>query len=513
MKRTVPTLAAAVLAAVLALPAVPFSAAAEDRPLTVVAPWEIKGLDPAVTGYAFTRMEAAETFVEVDEEGLPIPALARSWEVSEEGRLWRFELRPEVRFHDGTPLTAEAVVQALTVARGKPGVLDKAPIEAIEAEGDGHVVIRLSEPFSPLLAFLAHTSAQILAPASYAADGSVQEIIGTGPYRVTAVEPPQRLLLERFDDYWGEAPAIARTVFLAAGRGETRTLLAESGDAQIVFNLDPASVQRLARNESLEVVAVPLPRVVTLKVNAALEPLADPRARQALSLAIDRAGIAAALLRQPEVAATQLFPPGMGAWHDAALPPLTRDLDEARALLAELGWQPGADGILEREGARFAVTLRTYPDRPELPLLATALEDQLREIGVEVTIAIGNSGDIPAGHQDGTLELGLIARNFSLVPDPLGTLLQDFGPAGGDWGAMNWSDEGLTNAMEALLASADPAAAEAERRQITTVLQKELPVIPVVWYLQTAAISRGVEGVSIDPFERSYRLSRMRWAP
>ena len=56
------------------------------------------------------------------------------------------------------------------------------------------------------------------------------------------------------------------------------------------------------------------------------------------------------------------------------------------------------------------------------------------------------------------------------------------------------------------------AAAEAERRQITTVLQEELPVIPVVWYLQTAAISRGVEGVSIDPFERSYRLSRMRWA-
>lgn len=508
MKRALSMLAGAALAAALSLPA----AVAEERTLTVVAPWEIKGLDPAVTGYAFTRMEAAETLVEFDEAGLPLPALAESWSLSEDGRLWRFTLRPGVLFHDGAPLTPAAVVQALTIAQGKPGVLDKAPIEAMEAEGEGVVTIRLGEPFSPLLAFLAHTSAQILAPESYAEDGSVRQILGTGPYRVTAVEPPQRLLLERFDDYWGEAPAIARTVFLAAGRGETRALLAESGDAQVVFTLDPASLQRLARNPALEVMAEPLPRVVTLKVNAALEPLADPRARQALSLAIDRAGIAAALLRQPEVAATQLFPPGMGAWHDEALPPLTRNLDEARALLAELGWQPGADGILEREGARFAVTLRTYPDRPELPLLATALEDQLREIGVEVTIAIGNSGDIPAGHQDGTLELGLIARNFSLVPDPLGTLLQDFGPDGGDWGAMNWSDESLVAAMEALLASADPTGGEVERRQIASVLQDELPVIPVVWYLQTAAVSRGLEGVSIDPFERSYRLSRMRWA-
>lgn len=512
MKLALRALAALVLAVWL-LPLLPApQSLAEERTLTVVAPWEIKGFDPAITGYAFTRMEVTETVVEVDGEGRPKPALASAWTISEDGRQWRFEVRPGVRFHDGTALTAEHLVRSLNVARGKPGVLEKAPIESISVEGDEAVVIALRQPFSPLLAFLAHTSAQILAPASYGTDDAVERIIGTGPYRIASVEPPQRLLLQRFDDYWGTKPAIARAMFLAAGRGETRTLLAESGEAQVVFNLDPASLRRLAANDRLEVRAVPLPRVINIKVNAALEPLADSRARRALSLAIDRAGIATALLRQPEVAATQLFPPGMGAWHNDSLEPFRRDLDAAKAILAELGWQPGDDGILERNGKRFALTLRTYPDRPELPLVATALEDQLRAIGVELKIAIGNSGDIPAGHQDGTLELALVARNYSLVPDPLGTLLQDFGPEGGNWGAMNWSDGTLAEALNAVLATSDAAGAESNRDRITAILHEELPVIPVVWYMQTAAVSKTLENVTIDPFERTYGISRMRWA-
>lgn len=508
MKRARTALAALAIGAMLS----PFALSAEDRTLTVVAPWEIKGFDPAVTGYAFTRMEVAETLVEVDGEGLPIAALATSWTVSDDGKVWRFELRPDVTYHDGTKLTAADVVHSLEVARAKPGVLDKAPVETIEAEGDGVVVIRLSSPFSPLPAFLAHTSAQILAPASYAADGLVTQVVGTGPYKIVSVEPPQRITMERFDGYWGEAPAIERTMFLAAGRGETRTLLAESGDAQVVFNLDPASLQRLSRNDRLEIQAVPLPRVITLKVNGAFPPLADAEARKALSLAIDREGIGAALLRQPDVAASQLFPPGMAAWHDSDLAPLARDPEKAKEILAGLGWAPGSDGILEKDGTRLAFTLRTYPDRPELPLLATALEDQFREIGIDATIAIGNSGDIPAGHQDGTLETALIARNFSLVPDPLGTLMQDFGAEGGDWGAMNWQNDELIAALDAILATGDAELAAEKRSVITRVLQDELPVIPVIWYVQTAAVSKDVENVSIDPFERTYRVSKMRWA-
>lgn len=114
-------------------------------------------------------------------------------------------------------------------------------------------------------------------------------------------------------------------------------------------------------------------------------------------------------------------------------------------MLAELGWQPGEDGVLERDGERFEVTLRTFPDRPELPLTATAIQTQLGEIGIDVEVSIGNSSDIPARHAEGTLELALLARNFGLTPDPIGTALADITGGGGDWGAMKTLDLGRSS--------------------------------------------------------------------
>lgn len=482
----------------------------EDRSLTIVARWELKNLDPSVNGYAFTRMEVAETFVDADAAGRPKPGLATGWEVDEAGRVWRFRVRPGVMFHDGTVMTAGHVVYSLTQARARPGSLSKAPIESIEADED-LVVIRLVSPFSPLLSFLADTSSLILAPGSYDDKGNVIAMIGTGPYRLVEFKPPQHMVVAKFSDYWGTPANIGKATYLATHRSETRTVMVESGDAQIVLNLDPASVQRLSRNRKLTVQAVPIPRVIAVKVNAGHPLLSDPPMREALSLAIDRPGIAIGILRQPETAASQLMPPSLGAWHNPDLPPLVQNPDRAKTLLAELGWKPGSDGILEKDGRRLRLTLRTYPDRPELPPVATALADQWRAIGVDVSIAINHFSEILSGHQDGTLELGLIARSLAVAPDPLGTLMQDFGPKGGDWGAMNWSSAALTAAIDTILRSRGAEDANDARRTVTTILHRELPVIPVVWYTQTAAVSKTLAGFEIDPFERSYLISRMRW--
>ncbi|MGQ3073864.1 MAG: ABC transporter substrate-binding protein [Ferrovibrionaceae bacterium] len=485
--------------------------AQDQRNLTIVGRWELKNLDPAVNGYAFTRLEVAETFVDADLAGKPTPSLATGWEESADGRVWRFAVRADVKFHDGTALTADHVVHALGVARTKPGSLGKAPIRAIEADGNV-VVIRLDEPFSPLLSFLADSAALILAPASYGDKGDVLSIIGTGPYRLAEFKPPQHMMVERFDGYWGKPATIAKATYLATHRSETRTVMAESGDAQIVLNLDPASVQRLARNPKLSVQAVPIPRVIAVKVNAGHPALAEPGMREALSLAVDRRGIAIGILRQPETAATQLFPPSLGGWYDPRLKPLSQDVEKAKALLSGLGWQPGKDGIREKDGRRLRLTLRTYPDRPELPPVATALADQWRTVGVDVAIAIGHFSEILSGHQDGTLEMALIARSLAVAPDPLGTLMQDFGPKGGDWGAMNWSSTRLDAAIATILRGGAADDAAAAKRTVAQILQQELPVIPVVWYTQTAAVSKRIGGFEIDPFERSYLVSRMRWA-
>lgn len=486
------------------------TSAAPERVATLVAPFEIKGTDPTLSGDIFLKMSIVETLINAGPAGQPLPGLATHWTVSDDGLLWRFTLRPNVTFHDGSPLTAESVVNALLVSRSKPGLLDKAPVTGIRAEA-GQVVIALSQPFTPLLSMLAENRAQILAPAAYDATHNVVQIIGTGPYRLTSLQAPQKLTVARFPHYWGSAPAIEQASYMAVGRAETRALLAESGDADMVLNLDPASRTRLKNNSNLQLLAVSIPRSVLLKVNAGHPLLKDVRVRQALSMALDRQGIARAILRYP-AAADQLFPPSVAQWHNASLTPLAHQPQQAQALLAALGWTPAADGILQRNGKPFSLTLTTYPDRPELPLIAAAIQQQLREVGVQVAINTTNSGEIAAKHHDGSLALALVARNFALTPDPLGTLLQDYAPQGGEWGAMNWSNATFNQTLADLVQGRDPAKSQAERQQLTGILQAELPTIPVAWYQQTAAVSTRLTGATLDPFERTFGLEKMRWA-
>jgi len=490
-------------AATLLAAAVP---ALADDTLDVVAPFEVQGAEPSTTGYIFTRMSIAETLVNADAEGQLTPGLATEWQASEDGLTWTFTLREGVVFHDGTEMTPDTVVNALEIARAKPGALQELPIDGIAA-ADGAVTVTLTEPLAALPAFMAEARSQILAPAAYAPDGTGTEVIGTGPYRLTSLQPPLSVKATAFADYWGAAPHIPNVSYSGVSRAETRALMAESGEVEYVFGLDPASVSRLNMLDNVEVLSVAIPRTLLIKVNAGHPFLSEPDARRALSLAIDRAGIATAVLRFPE-GATQLFPPSVAGWHDAGIAPLEHDVEQAKSLLAGLGWTPGDDGILTRDGERFALTLTTFSSRAELPLVSAVLERQFREIGVELAINVTNASAIPAGHQDGSLELGLLTRNFALIPDPIGTVMADY-VGNGDWGAMNWQNDEIGTLVRGL---ARGEGGDAERARVSAILQEDLPIIPIAWYQQTLAVSERVAGTDIDPYERTFGLEKIRWA-
>jgi peptide/nickel transport system substrate-binding protein len=98
-----------------------------------------------------------------------------------------------------------------------------------------------------------------------------------------------------------------------------------------------------------------------------------------------------------------------------------------------------------------------------------------------------------------------------MIPDPLGTMLQDFGLDGGDWGAMNWSSAETASLLDRLAVLADPAEREPLQRRLAEILQAELPVIPVTWAELAVVANRRVAGVRADPLERSYGLAEMRW--
>lgn len=477
--------------------------------VNVVAPWEISSTDPATDGFIFLRMGVMETLVSTDEYGELVPGLASAWAVTDGGLTWTFKLQ-EASFHDGTLLTPDAVVYALNRAVKQPGPVSKAPIDTITKQGDS-VQFKLTSPYAILPAVLSHSSAIVPSPSSFDAGGKSIAAIGTGPFKVDTLTPPQALSTTRFEAYWGEAAKLASAKYIATKRAETRSLMAESGDADIVFTLDPSGFKSLSSVDELDVQAVAIPRVMLLKVNTT-HPMLGLEARLALSLAIDRQGIAAGIMRFPNSSATQLFPPALTQWHEESFDPLSYDPEAAKATLASLGWAKGDDGILVKDGERLSLTLRTFPDRPELPLVGAALQDQWREIGVELKVSVSNYSEIPAGHQDGSLELALFARNYGATADPTGNVLSDFGASGGDWGAMNWKAPEVADAIDEIAATDQTDKRNPLIQKVVSSIHNDLPVIPVVWYQHTVSVANKLDGLVIDPLERSYGLDSITWS-
>lgn len=486
------------------------TSAAAAEVLDIASPLEISGLEPAKSGYLFTRMQAAETLFTIDRERQLVPQLVENVAVSEEGLSWQMDVRDAVLFHDGTELTPEVVASNLRRALGRPGVLQNTPIENVTAD-DQSVVISLSEPFALLPAFLAHYSTLMLAPSSFDEAGEITAIVGTGAYQVNEVVPPLRIELSAFDDWWQGRAHIERVSYLAVPRGETRTMMTQSGDADLTLSLPPVATQQLADDPNINLQVVTIPRTRLLKLNTAKPFFDSAQERQALSLAINREALARVVMRNPDLAAEQLFPAAISGWSNSQLAPLQYDPQRASDLLSEAGWTLGDDGYLTRDGQRFEVTLRTYASWPDLPLLATAIQNQLAEVGIDLQISVGSYTEIPAGHQDGTLDLALVTRSFSMVPDPLATVMEDYGPGGADWGAMNWSNDRAFGLIDQLSVSTDAAERHAQLQQLTTVLHDELPTIPVVWSELAVAASKRLEGLYVDPYEQNYYLSELRW--
>jgi len=488
----------------------PVMAAADDEVLDIASPLEISGLDPAKSGYVFSRMQAAETLFTVNKAGKLVPMLASDSRVSDDGLVWHIEVRGGVQFHDGTAMTAEIVASDLKRAFDRPGVLNRAPITGISAEGN-EVVITLSEPFAMLPAFLAHYSTIILAPASFDEAGDVTAIIGTGAYRIDEVTPPLRVEMTAFDKWWNGKAGIEKVSYLAVSRGETRAMMAQSGDADLVLSLLPVAVNQLNNDPAVNVEIATIPRTRLLKFDVSKPFFDEVIERQALSLAIDRKAIAAVVMRNVDLAATQMFPPSIVGWNNQQIPAFEFDPQKARDLLAEAGWVEGSDGILEKDGKRFSITLRTYASWPDLPLIATALQSQLRAVGINLEISVGSYTEIPSGHADGSLEIALITRSFSMVPDPLATVMADYGPGGADWGAMNWKNDEAADLLAALGRTTDATVRADMQNELTAVLQHELPTIPVVWSELAVAASDKLENLFVDPFEQNYYLSDLRW--
>jgi peptide/nickel transport system substrate-binding protein len=319
-----------------------------------------------------------------------VPGLAQSWRQAD-ALTWEFTLRPGVRFHDGTPFTAEHVVASIERAGRSAGpspyALYVRDIAAVEVAAPGLLRIRTREPFPLLIPYLNRVHIVGDAGPPEPDRGSAAPPPGTGPFRYVAFRPGERLELRRHDGYWGEAPAWERVSFRVVPNASARDAALLAGDLDVIA--DPGSTTRemLAANPRIALHRAPGNTIVYLGFDQASEaaprgvrgtaanPFRDPRVREALSIAIDRQAITDRVLRGGGVPAEQPLPPGRFGRPDD----IPRDMpnpERARALLAEAGFAAGFEATLALPSDRFG----------DAAAVGQAVAQMLARIGVRVAL-------------------------------------------------------------------------------------------------------------------------------
>lgn len=356
--------------------------------LRVAVSYELASFDPHANNSleAFEQISNVyEPLIALDRSLRLVPNLAVSWS-NPDATTWSFRLRPGVRFHDGSLLTAEDIVYSIMRLKGDPtlGMRSQLSEVAGAAAENGEVVIRTGRPSARLLNELAQVP---MVRAGANREGLEKQPNGTGPYAVESWEPGRRLRLRRHEGYWGARPAYPR-VDVEMGISEEKAIAGlQAGRFSLVARINRPGVERAAvANPRYRLVRQPSLFLTHLAFNVASptlpgtvglpNPFRRAEVRQAIDLALDRDRVAAA--RSPNAVAARHIVTQMVFGHDPEAPAPARDLEAARRLLTSAGYPNG-----------FDVTLHDVNPGPNPA--ADEVKAQLLEIGIRVKIDSASS--------------------------------------------------------------------------------------------------------------------------
>jgi peptide/nickel transport system substrate-binding protein len=310
-----------------------------DRWVTVVLSSEPPGnIDGCQSTNQFqgivSKQNIVETLVERNpKDGSLEPRLATSWE-QVDPTTWRFHLRQNVMFHDGSPFNAEAVKKSLErtltkalVCTDKTKFLNNVELEATAID---ELTLQLRTPKPEPILPMRLTGAAIVGPAT-PKDRLVLDPVGTGPYIFDSWQAGQQILLRRNEKYWGAKPQAEGVRYVWRDESSVRAAMVKIGEADIahIIGLQDANVPDLDRSYQT-------PETTFLRIDAAVAPLNDKRVRLALNYAFDREAMRGSVLPKDVMHATQLVVPSI-VGHNFELDKMIRPYDPAKArqLLAE----------------------------------------------------------------------------------------------------------------------------------------------------------------------------------
>jgi peptide/nickel transport system substrate-binding protein len=376
---------------------------AEDVPryggtLIFAAATEQSGLDPAnVFDTAAMRIarNIAENLTNLGPDGEPVPGLAESWDLSDNGLTWVFHLRKDVTFHDGTPFNAQAVFFNFDrqmnpdnpyYEHGPWGWWDwmYAPIiKSVQVLDEFTIKMELNTPFSPLLAHLAiSASGTILSPAAIEKWGAEIGIhpVGTGPFKFKEWVRGDHVTLEAFDDYWGGRPYLDEVIIKFIPDNTVRGAALAQGEVDLITDFSSPTYQALSAVPGVELIAAAPLNMSYLVMNTEKKPFDDVLVRLAVQYAINKNELVSSLYGELGEVFNGPVPSPEWAYH-ADLQSYDYNPEISKALLAAAGYPNGFDTELWIYSAP-----RGY--NPVGPELAEVIQAYLGEVGINAKVVV-----------------------------------------------------------------------------------------------------------------------------
>lgn len=365
------------LAAGVTLGAAQASAAKDSLTMGMVL--EPPHLDPtAGAAAAIDEVVYANIFeglTRINQNGEVLPALAKSWDISEDGRTYTFHLVEGPSFHDGAAFDAEDVVFSLNRAMAKDSVNAQkqlfSAIDSVEAKDPKTVVVTLKQPAGNLLFNLGWGDAVMVDAGS--AEGNKQTPIGTGPFKFDRWVSGDRVELSRNPDYWGEPAKLAKVTFKYIPDPAAAAAAMLSGDVDAFANFPAAElVPQFESDPRFAVVVGSTEGETILSTNNTAEPFDNLQVRQAMAHALDRQSIIDGLFGYGKPIGTHFAP-----HHPAYVDLVERypyDPEKAKALLTEAGYPDG-----------FEATLK-LPPPPYARRGGEIIAAQLADVGIKVEL-------------------------------------------------------------------------------------------------------------------------------
>ena len=440
-----------------------------------------------------------DSLLVVDAQGKVQPNLAESWEISKDGKLYTFQLRKGVRFHDGREMTAPDVKfsmdYTLNPRNGAHGLNRLTLVDRV-AVGDKYTLkILLKKPAPAFLAFLTDIGSFSVIPKESLAEGIAKPAnypAGTGPFKFVKWKPNQRIVFERFDGYWGQKAYIDRLVLRPIRDSTVRFTALRAGDVDMVERTPYEWVDQLVKGrlKGIKFAEASTGGFRRLVFNVAAPPFNNKKLRQAVAHAINKEEFMNASFLGFGKGADQKYPKGH-TWYIEGVPSLGYNIDTAKALLKESGYAGQTINITISQGNEAQ---------------ATILQAQLKRIGMKIQVKLLDYGSYVHRWRTGKFDFKF--SGASIQPDPWLTYATSLRCEGDPNKRASNESAYCNEKVEALFKKAESELNPDKRRnffkQILTQVNEDVPDMPIGFVARYYTYRDYVKGFKTDG-EGSFR--------